>query len=86
MKSALPFVIIAFLATSCKMNQLYLTVLEPAPVTISPNIKSVGVINRSMPTDETKALDVLDKAFSLEGVNLDKDGVSRPEIGCHFWV
>jgi hypothetical protein len=59
---------------SCKTNQLYLNVVEPAPVTMPPYIKSVGVINRSIPTDQTKALDVLDKALSLEGVNLDKDG------------
>jgi len=59
---------------SCKTNQLFLNVVEPAPVTIPSYIKSVGVINRSIPTDKTKALDVLDKALSLEGVNLDKDG------------
>lgn len=59
---------------SCKTQQLYLTVVEPAPVTLPPYIKNVGVINRSVPTDETKALDVLDKALTLEGVNLDKDG------------
>ncbi len=71
------FIIISIVATallSCKTQQLYLNVIEPAPVTLPPYIKSVGVINRSIPTDETKTLDVLDKAFSLEGVNLDKDG------------
>jgi hypothetical protein len=64
--------VIAF--SSCKTQQLYLNVIEPAPVTMPAYIKSIGVINRSIPTDETKALDVLDKALSLEGVNLDKDG------------
>src|SRR5450759_2084525 len=59
---------------SCKTQQLYLNVVEPAPVIMPAYIKSIGVINRSIPTDETKALDVLDKALSLEGVNLDKDG------------
>ena len=59
---------------SCKTQQLYLNVVEPAPVTLPAYIKSVGVINRSVPTDETKGLDMLDKALSLEGVNLDKDG------------
>lgn len=62
---------------SCKMNQLYLNVLEPAPVTLSSQIRKVGVINRSVPTDETKILDVLDKALSLEGVNLDNDGAEQ---------
>lgn len=59
---------------SCKTQQLYLNVTEPAPVTLPSYIKSVGVINRSVPTDETKKLDILDKALSLEGVDLDKDG------------
>jgi len=63
------------------MNQLYLSVIEPAPVTLSPGIKKVGVINRSVPTDETKILDVLDKALSLEGINLDRDGAQQAITG-----
>lgn len=59
---------------SCKTQQLYLTVVEPAPVTMPSYIKSVGVINRSVPTDKTKTLDVMDKVLSMEGVNLDKEG------------
>jgi hypothetical protein len=66
--------LIAIMLASCKTQQLYLNVVEPAPVTLPPYIKSVGVINRSIPTDETKTLDVIDKALSLEGVDLDKDG------------
>lgn len=67
--------------TGCKMNQLYLNVTEPAPVTISPDIKKVGVINRATPTDETKVFDFLDKVFTLEGVNLDKDGSEQAMAG-----
>lgn len=69
------------LLASCKTNQLWLNVVEPAPVTLSSDIKTVGVINRSMPTDETKILDVLDKVLSLEGVNLDKDGAEQAVTG-----
>ncbi len=74
MKKHSLFILMATLLLSCKTQQLYLTVAEPAPVTLPHYIKSVGVINRSVPTDETKALDILDKALSLEGVNLDKEG------------
>jgi hypothetical protein len=81
MKRAIPVILIAACLSSCKINQLYLTVAEPAPVTLSKSITKVGVINRSMPTDETKILDVLDKALSLEGVNLDKDGAEQCIIG-----
>ncbi len=62
---------------SCKTQQLYLNVTEPAPVTMPSAIKSVGVINRSMPTDETKVLDIIDKALSLEGANLDEIGAQE---------
>jgi hypothetical protein len=74
MKKYSVILLVAIAMVSCKTEQLYLNVMEPAPVTIPPYIKSVGIINRSMPTDETKALDAIDKVLSLEGKNLDKDG------------
>jgi Family of unknown function (DUF6340) len=74
MKKQIVILIAAITLISCKTQQLYLNVIEPAPVTMPGYIKNVGVINRSIPTDETKVLDVLDKALSMEGVNLDKDG------------
>jgi len=81
MKKFIPVLLFIVLLSSCKMQQLYLTVAEPAPVTLSGNIKTVGVINRSMPTDQTKIFDVLDKALSLEGVNLDRDGAEQAITG-----
>ncbi|MCX6303109.1 MAG: DUF6340 family protein [Bacteroidia bacterium] len=77
MKKALFILLISSVLVSCKMQQLYLSVLEPAPVTLSREIKKVGVINRSVPTDETKIFDVIDKALSLEGIDLDKDGAEQ---------
>jgi hypothetical protein len=59
---------------SCKTNQLYLNVLEPAPVTIPSYVKNVGVINRSIPTEETKVFDAIEKVYTLESVDLDRDG------------
>ena len=81
MKRYILILMLVAVITSCKTQQLWLTVVEPAPVTLSPDIKKVGVINRSMPTDETKALDVIDKVLSLEGVNLDKDGAEQAVKG-----
>lgn len=71
------YIIILFAAAflvCCKTQQLYINVIEPAPVTLPASIKTVGVINRSNPTDKTKTMDDVDKALSLEGVDLDKDG------------
>ena len=77
MKKSVIILLAAAILVSCKTQQLYLNVVEPAPVTVPAYIKSVGVINRSMPTDETKAIDIIDKALSLEGVDLDKDGAQE---------
>jgi hypothetical protein len=77
MKKIIYIILVSSLFVSCKINHLYMNVLEPAPVTLSHDIKKVGVINRSVPTDATKMLDVIDKALTLEGVNLDKDGAEQ---------
>lgn len=74
MRKYITILTLAFLMVSCKTNQLYLNVTEPAPVTVPSYIKKVGVINRSAPTDETRAVDVIDKVLSLEGDKLDKEG------------
>lgn len=62
---------------SCKTQQLYLNVVEPAPVTLSQNIKKIGIINRTTPSDATKVLDVIDKTLSLEGKELDIEGTKE---------
>jgi len=73
--------LLAVFLVSCKTSQLSLTVVEPAPVTLPRELKKVGVINRSIPTDQTKTLDIVDKALSLEGADLDKDGAEQCILG-----
>jgi hypothetical protein len=79
-KLTLILIIVSFLV-SCKTQQLYLSVVEPAPVTVPSSIKKVGIINRTMPTDESKGIDAIDKFLSLEGANLDKDGAEESVKG-----
>jgi len=81
MKRLFYLLLMTSMLVSCKMNQLYLTVVEPAPVTLSKDIIKVGVINRSIPTDKTKIIDVIDKALSLEGADLDSIGADQCIIG-----
>lgn len=69
----IPFVLIV----SCKTQHLYLNVLEPAPVTIPAYIEKVGIIDRTMPTDESKPADVVEKIITLEGPDLDRDGAKE---------
>jgi hypothetical protein len=61
---------------SCKMQDLYLNVVQPAPVTIPSYVKKAGIIDRSEPSDATKSVDKIDKVITLEGADLDKDGAA----------
>ena len=68
----LPFIAAAM--ASCATQELYLNITQPAPVTIAPEIKTVGIIDRSTPTDQTKSLDAIDRLLTLEGAKLDSIG------------
>jgi hypothetical protein len=74
MKKYLILPLLAAAMASCATQELYLNVTQPAPVTIAPEIKTVGIIDRSNPTDQTRSLDNLDKLLSLEGADLDSIG------------
>lgn len=74
MKKYLLLPLIAAATVSCATQELYLNITNPAPVTIAPEIKTVGIIDRSTPTDQTKSLDALDKLLTLEGADLDSIG------------
>jgi hypothetical protein len=67
------FLILVFIC-SCKTQELYINVVQPAPVTLPSNIKNVGVLNRSILSEQGKKIDVIDKVLTLEGANLDKEG------------
>jgi len=77
MKKYVILPLIAAATISCATQELYLNVTQPAPVTISKDIKTVGIIDRSTPTDQTKMLDLLDKILSLEGADLDEIGTGE---------
>lgn len=81
MNKYLIIIITGMALVSCKTNELYLNVIEPAPVQIPSTVRSVGIINRYLPTDETKVIDAIDKTLSLEGKNLDEDGAAESVKG-----
>lgn len=70
-----------FLLSCSSMNSLTLSVTEPAPVYLASEIKSVGIIDRSLPTEENQKMDDMDKYLSAEGKNLDKDGAQASVLG-----
>jgi Family of unknown function (DUF6340) len=75
MKNPIVFICILLLCYSCSSTSLMsLSVTKPAPVSISPNIKTVAIVNRTRASNETHTLDVIHKAVSLETNDLQAAG------------
>ena len=72
---------IVMLGSCSSTNTLTLSVTEPAPVYLPSNIKAVGIINRSLPSDKNKDLDQIQQILTIEGKDLDKDGTHQSVIG-----
>lgn len=81
MKNILTFylsiLVIIFVSSCSSTNYLTMTVTEPAPVYLSDNIQKIAILDRSLPNEETKILDALDKILTAEGKELDKDGAKE---------
>lgn len=80
-KSATSALLAVVLFSCSSMNSLTLNVTEPAPVYLPSEIKSIGILNRSLPTDQNQKIDDLDKYLSVEGKNMDKDGAETTVTG-----
>lgn len=65
--------IFALIFSACKTSHLSIEVLEPAQVTIPPKLKSVVVVNRSLPKDENKVLNIVEGALTGEEIFLDRN-------------
>src|SRR5690606_34247 len=46
-------------------------------------VKTIGIIDRSLPSKENENIDKLDKILSAEGKNLDKDAANQSVIGLY---
>lgn len=69
------FAAITLLICGCSAtNNLTMSAVEPAPVTLSKDVTRIGIINRSLPSEGNKTADKIDKILSAEGLNLDKQG------------
>ncbi|WP_052188102.1 DUF6340 family protein [Cellulophaga sp. Hel_I_12] len=55
-------------------RKMTMGITEPAIVSISDDVRSIGIINRSAPSKGNSALDKIDQILSAEGLNLDKKG------------
>jgi hypothetical protein len=88
MKSKFPILSLGLLFSACvfyscsSTNSLTMSVKEPAPVDIPDDVRTVGILNRSLPSEKAAKLDDADKILSLEGKDFDKKGAERMLQGC----
>jgi len=80
-KVLLTLLISSLLCSCSSMNSLTIPVTEPAPVFLPLTIKSVGIIDRSTPSEKNEQMDQIDKVLSVEGKNLDKEGAQKLVTG-----
>lgn len=81
-RNLISFLVFTAVLCSCASTELVrLSVLEPAPVTLPGHIKNIGIINRSGIAEQNKIVDVVDKVFSMEGAELDKEGAESGIAG-----
>lgn len=74
-KTLIPAICIVFLSVSCSStNLMTLSVMEPAPVTISPAIRTIGIVSRTRPEDQNRVLDAVHRVVSLEGEGIELEG------------
>lgn len=66
--------VITVLMSCSSTNRMSLGVPEPALVNLPLHIKNVGIVNRTAVDPKSRAVDITDKIFSLEGMNMDKAG------------
>jgi hypothetical protein len=62
-------------------NTVTMSVQEPAVVPLPSTMKSVGIINRSLPEGEAGVLETLDRVFSVKGPELDEKGAEAGLTG-----
>lgn len=75
MKHLVYLLFAAFCLASCSTtNLVFISVKEPAQVTVPGYIKSVAIVNRSIATDQNKVLNTIHQVISMESKSLVEEG------------
>ncbi|HEX8546958.1 MAG TPA: DUF6340 family protein, partial [Cytophagaceae bacterium] len=63
----------------CSMSNTYLNIMQPGSITIGQNIKTIALVNRTLP--ENKKANVIEAVLTAEGLLQDKEGTQRALSG-----
>lgn len=76
--SFLFLLILICICTNCgSKKSLKTEVIKPPIVSIDGSIKRIGILDRSIPSEDNSGLDQVDKILSIEGTKLDMDGAEQ---------
>lgn len=64
----------ALLFTSCATTSLNINVLQPAQINLPQSIQKIGIVNRSLPSKDSKWNNILEGALTGESIKVDKMG------------
>lgn len=83
MRSTFIILLITIVAalSSCKTSSLSVEVLKPAEITIPGNIKTLAVVNRSLPDKDSKALNIIEGVLTGEGIFVDREASQKTVAG-----
>lgn len=75
MKTNITLCLVCLYLYSCSpTNLMSLSVMKPAPVSIPADIGSVGLIDRTAPSKETRTINTIHQVLSLESAELPREG------------
>ena len=71
-KTTIFLIFLGLILSSCATtNKMTMGVLEPAPVYMPKDNQKIGIIDRSLPSDENAELDKLDKIYRMNWACVD---------------
>ncbi|GAB4288866.1 MAG: hypothetical protein Kow0068_14540 [Marinilabiliales bacterium] len=73
--------IITIYITSCKTASISVKVLKPADITIPPNIKTLAVVNRSLPGEGEHFNNIVEGVLTGEGLFADREASGNTVAG-----
>jgi len=79
MKNVFYPVIFFYLICLCacsSTNRVYISVKEPAPVSLPEYVKKIAIINRTIPDEKARVMNKIHQVISLENENLIREGSS----------
>jgi hypothetical protein len=74
MKKIYLFAFLILVFCSCKTNLVFIKVIDPACVTVPGYVKTIGIINRSVPSESSKALNRVHLFNTAEGAAMSTEG------------